>query len=200
VNAPERFLDEIEKRTDTATAARLSQQAGTRSVRFTSKATRPARPVSLRASWNPGTSGHGIRLAWVAVADGTTRRPTRPSAGSAALFEESCRIAAKPWFELALEVVRHFLSSSKMLGRGRVVAEGGHMHAKEILEHCLECDSAWSKGYTAGYRSVTRDAISAVPKRPTEPSGVTDRLRYFYDLGRGQGFADARGKSAKGLS
>ena len=66
------------------------------------------------------------------------------------------------------------------------------MNAKEILKHCLECDRAWSEGYTAGYQSVTTGAISTVPKRPAEPSGVVDRLRYFYDLGRGQGTADAK--------
>lgn len=66
------------------------------------------------------------------------------------------------------------------------------MNAKEILKHCLECDKAWSEGYTAGYRSVIKVSASmAVPRRPEEPSGVTDRVRYFYDLGRGQGIVDA---------
>ena len=69
------------------------------------------------------------------------------------------------------------------------------MNAKEILKRCLECDTAWSEGYTAGYKSVTTDTMSTVPKRPAEPSGLVDRHRYFYDLGRGQGTADARVKA-----
>ena len=66
------------------------------------------------------------------------------------------------------------------------------MKAK-LLEHCLECDRAWSEGYVTGYRSVMRGATTGVPQRPAEPSGVTDHIRYFYDLGRGRGEADARG-------
>ena len=67
------------------------------------------------------------------------------------------------------------------------------MNAKETLRRCLECDKAWVDGYTAGYQSVKRGAASGVPRRPAEPSGVTDRIRYFYDLGYGRGMADAGG-------
>lgn len=66
------------------------------------------------------------------------------------------------------------------------------MKAKEIVQYCLECDRAWSEGYTAGYQSATKGALSpSVPTRPAESSGLADRVRYFYDLGRGQGATDA---------
>jgi len=194
VNAPERLFNEVPERVDSLTTDRLLHRARAREMCFASR-TAPETAVSLRASWSADASGRGLRPVWISVPDPDTPQ-SDPSADCEdpveLMLAESCRIAAKSWFELALEVVRCFLSSSKIRWRGHVVAEGGHMHAKEILEHCLECDKAWSEGYTAGYRSVSKDAVSSVPKRPTEPSGVTDRLRYFYDLGCGQGADDAK--------
>jgi len=74
------------------------------------------------------------------------------------------------------------------------------MNAKEMLQRCLECDKAWSEGYAVGYQSIAVGAIFSVPKRPAVPSGVTDLVRYFHDLGYGDGVADARARLTLGTS
>lgn len=54
-----------------------------------------------------------------------------------------------------------------------------------------ECNSAWAKGFNAGYKSITGTTTS-VPARPSQPASVSDPIKYFYEKGYQAGITAAR--------
>jgi len=73
------------------------------------------------------------------------------------------------------------------------------VNPREFLRHGLDCDKAWSEGYTAGFRSATQSIASMgptalTPSSTSDASAEADHCKYFYDLGRGQGMMDAKSR------